>query len=336
MISSDSWHQRWHPLRQEWVVYSAHRSTRPWVGQTESQSTPVPAFDPDCYLCPGNERSGGHVNPEYNGVFVFDNDHPVVSPDAPAAPETGGFYRASQAHGIARVICYDKRHDLTLTKMPLSKVTPVFAEWRKQTRELGALPEIKFVLVFENRGEVVGTSSPHPHCQLYATNFVFKNVELELEALAKEPDIFEQIVVEERVGQRMVAENEYAFAFVPFFARYPYEVWIMPKKRHADMRSVTDAELGGLADVYLQVTRRFDGLFGIPFPFVMSLYQAPMDGTDYDHYHLHFVFLPPLRQPGIQKFPAGPEIGGGNFMNDTRPEQKAAELRAVQLPEDTA
>lgn len=330
MPTGKDWHQRWHPLREEWVVYSAHRNKRPWVGQVEEPAAAVPPYDATCYLCPGNGRSGGNVNPQYEGVFVFDNDHPVVGPAAPVV-EDGSYYKLRRASGLARVICYDPRHDLTLTQMPLNKVAAVVSTWREEVGNLANNPEVRFALLFENRGEVCGTSSPHPHCQLYGTNFVFKNVEQELSVVRKEPTIFSTILREESAGPRVVAENDHAIAFVPFFARYPYEVWLFPKRQHADLRSVTDEEIRGIGAIYLEVTRRYDELFGMPFPFVMSLYQAPFDLADETPYHFHFVFLPPLRQPGVQKFPAGPEIGGGNFMNDTLPEDKAAELKAVTL-----
>ncbi|NNE36400.1 MAG: galactose-1-phosphate uridylyltransferase [Rhodothermales bacterium] len=332
MTDSSSWHQRWHPLRREWVVYSAHRNTRPWVGKREIDDAraDLPSYEPNCYLCPSNTRASGETNPDYDGVFVFDNDHPVVSMGAPSIdPSVEG--RQRRASGVSRVICYDPRHDLTLTEMPLGRVVEVFKTWKEQTSLLATIPDVKFVLVFENRGEITGTSAPHPHCQIYATNFVFKNIEIELESMRGDPTIFQSILTEEGDSSRVIAENEHAIAFVPFFARYPYEVWLFPKQRHPDLRTVPQDELVGLADVYLQLTKRYDGMFASSFPFVMSLYQAPVDGNDYDRYHLHFVFLPPLRRPGIQKFPAGPEIGGGNFMNDMLPEIAAEELRTVQI-----
>jgi UDPglucose--hexose-1-phosphate uridylyltransferase len=172
---------------------------------------------------------------------------------------------------------------------------------------------------------------------LYATTFPFKHVEMEMEAVeemkfSEGGDLFREILdAEQNDGKRLVAENNGALAFVPFFARWPYEVWIFPKKRHATLATMSDDELGDLCAVFQQVTRRYDLLYDMVFPYVMSLYQAPLKGGPFPDYHLHFVLLPPLRHPGIQKFPAGPEIGGGNFMVDAMPEEKAAELRAVDL-----
>jgi UDPglucose--hexose-1-phosphate uridylyltransferase len=334
------WEQRWHPLRREWVVYSAHRQTRPWQGATEKSATDAPSYDPDCYLCPGNVRVSGKRNPNYEDVFVFDNDHPVVGMDAPDVFPSGAhptLYRKTRADGIARVVCYDPRHNVTLSDVPLDSVRKVLAAWREQVRELSEMNNVRFILIFENKGEITGTSNPHPHCQIYATNFVFNNVERELDAVRRYRDecgatIFDHILeAEQTEGARVVAENEHALAFVPFFARYSYEVWVFPKRRHATLTTLSDDEIAGLAAVYQELNRRYDLLFDLSFPYVMSLYQAPVDGGDYADYHLRFVFLPPLRRPGLQKFPAGPEIGGGNFMCDTMPEEKAAELRGVNL-----
>ncbi len=333
------WEQRWHPFRREWVVYSAHRDSRPWDGKREAPTEPSPAYDPRCYLCPGNDRIHGHKNPDYKDVFIFDNDHPVVGAGAPdVAPELlQGLYRRSKADGLARVICYDPRHNVTLTDIPPSKAVKVFQAWKDQTLELSRNPRIHSTLFFENKGAIVGTSNPHPHCQLYATNFPFKHVEQEMEAAAefkkeKGQNLFDRVLEAERNdGKRLVAENAGALAFIPFFARWPYETWIFPKKRHATLATLTDTELNDLCSVFQQVTRRYDLLYNMVFPYVMSLYQAPLQGGPYPDYHLHFVLLPPLRQPGIQKFPAGPEIGGGNFMVDSLPEEKAAQLRSLDL-----
>ena len=334
------WEQRWHPLWREWIVYAAHRNTRPWSGVSVQKPPEAPAYDPGCYLCPGNARVHGHRNPEYRDVFIFDNDHPVVglnAPEIPAEADRSGVYRRRPAGGVARVVCYDPRHNVTLSEMPLRKVTPVFLAWREQVRELAQVPGVRFVLIFENKGGIVGVSNPHPHCQIYATNFTFRLVEQELHSVTeykKETgcDLFDEILAAEREDAcRIVAENAGAVAFVPFFARYAYEVHVFPKRRHANLITMADEELDALADAFQQTIRRYDGLFAMRFPYVLSILQAPVDGGDYRDYHLHLMLQPPLRQPGLQKFLAGPEIGGGNFMADTMPEEKAGELRRVDL-----
>ncbi len=336
------WEQRWHPLRQEWVVYSAHRNTRPWSGASVAQAAESPSYDPKCYLCPGNLRAQGKKNPQYQGVYIFDNDFPVVGDDAPLVETTvpgahSALFQRKRADGIARVVCYDPRHNVHLAQIACRQVAQVFLAWREQTIELTANPAIRFVLIFENRGEIVGVSNPHPHCQIYATNFVFSLIEKELKASEEflsehRRNLFDEILsLELHSRERIVAENETACAFIPFFARYAYEVMIFPKKRHATLATMAEEELFGLAEVFQSVIRRYDSLYQMPFPYVMSIFQAPVDGRDYSHYHLHLLIQPPLRRPGLQKFPAGPEIGGGNFMADTMPEEKARELQQVDL-----
>jgi len=336
------WEQRWHPLRREWVVYAAHRNFRPWGGSSVAAPDEAPAYDPDCYLCPGNSRVHGARNPHYEDVFVFDNDHPVVGQNAPAIPRdlsepAKGLYRREKAEGISRVICYDPRHNVTLAQIPLERVAKVFSAWQDETRQLAGIEGIRYALIFENRGEIVGVSNPHPHCQLYATSFVFSLIEREIEAAAwhrseRGTNLFEEIIRAERSDAvRVIAENEAAIAFVPFFARYAYEVMVFPKSRHPTLTTLSEEEMFSLADVFQQVIRRYDLLFGFVFPYVMAIHQAPLDPGDYSDYHLHLLFQPPLRQPGLQKFLAGPEIGGGNFMADTMPEEKARELQQVDI-----
>jgi len=330
------WEERWHPLREEWVIVAAHRQDRPWNGElVDRNHTPLALYDADCYLCPGNSRVGGEINPKYHGVFVFDNDHPCVGPNAPANPiPPAGIYRNRPAQGVARVICYTPRHDLTLAELATVEIENLLATWQDQYLDLGRRPGINHVLIFENKGEVVGVSNPHPHCQVYATNFVFKTIETE----AKVSDsylnetgrvLFQDIIAtEQRDGARIICENERAIAFVPYFARYAYEVFVAPKQTHANLTTLNDAEVADLAAVLRDVLIRFDNMWGMRFPYVMPLHQAPTDGGDYSGFHAHIEFHPPLRKPGLLKYLAGPEIGGGNFLSDTAAEEKAAELRA--------
>jgi len=331
------WEQRWHPLREEWVIVAAHRQNRPWSGSTvEHTEDTVPDYIPDCYLCPGNLRVGGIRNPEYANTFIFDNDLPCVSLDAPQdLPETMEIYRNRPALGLARVVCYSPRHNLTLAELETREVEELLRVWQEQYRELGSRDEIEHVLIFENKGEAVGVSNPHPHCQIYATNFVFKIIETEAhvsERHLRETGriLFQDILTAERAdGRRVICENETAIAFVPYFARYAYEVFVAPKKTHPNIATLSGSELGDFAAALKQVVIRFDNLWRLPFPYVMSLHQAPTDGGDYSGFHFHIEFHPPLRRPNLLKYLAGPEIGGGNFLSDTSPEEKAAELRAT-------
>jgi UDPglucose--hexose-1-phosphate uridylyltransferase len=330
------WEERWHPLREEWVLIAAHRQDRPWSGETVShQEKQLAPHAEDCYLCPGNTRVSGEINPRYEGVFVFDNDHPCVGPNAPRdlLPQSE-IYKSRPADGIARVIAYTPNHNLTLAEMDTLEVENLLGAWRDQYADLMRRPGINHVLIFENKGEVVGVSNPHPHCQVYATNFVFKTIETEVKVSRshlKETGrtLFQDIIATERCDRiRIISENERAIAFLPYFARYAYEVFVAPKRTHPNLTTLTDAELADLAEVLREVLVRFDNLWGMRFPYVMPVHQAPTDGADYHGFHSHIEFHPPLRKPGLMKYLAGPEIGGGNFLSDTAPEEKAAELRA--------
>ena len=331
------WEERWHPLREEWVIVAAHRQNRPWSGETiEHAEEPAPDYDPDCYLCPGNLRVSGRRNPDYTSTFVFDNDMPCAGPDAPRdLPRPAGIYRNRPAEGVARVVCYSPRHNVALAEVETREVEELVRVWQAQYVELGARPEVRHVLIFENKGEAVGVSNPHPHGQIYATNFVFKTVETEARAsqrhLAETGRVlFWDILEAERAdGRRIICENETAIAFMPYFARYAYEVFVAPKETHPDVASLSDAERRDFADVLRRVLVKLDNLWRIPFPYVMPLHQAPTDGGGSSGFHFHIEFHPPLRRPNLLKYLAGPEIGGGNFLSDTAPEEKAAELRAA-------
>ncbi len=339
-VREGRWEQRWHPLREEWVIVAAHRQDRPWIGETVSgEETPLPPFAPDCYFCPGNRRVSGKRNPRYKQAFVFDNDHPCVAFDAPAelseSAESLGIYRRRPATGIARIVCYSPRHDLTLAEMEQEEVEALIGTWQKEYVDLGSRPEIRHALMFENKGDVVGVSNPHPHGQIYATNFVFKTIETEARVserhlLETGRVLFQDILSQELAdGRRIVYENNEAVAFIPFFGRYAYEVFVAPRASHQSVASLTDAEVCDFADALRRILIKFDNLWQMRFPYVMPLHQAPTDGGDYRGFHFHIEFHPPLRKPKLLKYLAGPEIGGGNFLSDTVPEEKAAELRAL-------
>jgi UDPglucose--hexose-1-phosphate uridylyltransferase len=330
------WEERWHPLREEWVIVAAHRQNRPWIGQTVGgERVAVPSYVADCYLCPGNERVSGARNERYDRTFVFDNDHPCVGPHAPEAASAPTPYRSRAARGIARVVCYSPRHDLTLAQLPAGEVAHLVEVWQQQYRDLGGRAGIDHVLTFENKGEVTGVSNPHPHCQIYATNFVFKHIETEARVCAHHlartgRPLFQEILETEGTdGRRILFENATAVAFVPYFARYAYEVYVAPRATRSSVADLSGSEVADFADALRHVTVKFDNLWRMPFPYVMTLHQAPTDGGDHRGFHFHAEFHPPLRKPDLLKYLAGPEIGGGNFLSDTSPEDKAAELRAL-------
>jgi UDPglucose--hexose-1-phosphate uridylyltransferase len=332
-----AWEERWHPLRREWVIVSAHRNDRPWQGErVDEVRGALPEYASDCYLCPGNTRISGRRNAPYTGVFVFDNDHPCVGDGAPGnLPAPAGIYRNQPAAGHSRVVCFTPRHDVTLAQLSETQVVSLLEVLQAQYRDLGARAEVRHVLVFENKGEVVGVSNPHPHCQIYATNFVFKTIELEAQAQAAHLSehgrvLFQDIIAaEEADGRRLVVRRGQALSFVPYFARYPYETFVAPRTTYASLADLAPSELTDLAAVLRETLIRLENLWRMPFPYVMVLHQAPTDGQPYPGFHFHIEIHPPLRKPGLLKYLAGPEIGGGNFLNDTAPEEKAAELQAV-------
>ena len=331
------WEERWHPLRREWVVIASHRNDRPWHGETVDEARrELPSYDPTCYLCPGNARVSNHRNDAYTGVYVFDNDHPCVGPAAPAQLDApAGIYQSRPAAGLSRVVCFTPRHDLTLAELSHDEIVNLLAVLQEQHRDLSAHRDIHGVLMFENKGEVVGVSNPHPHCQIYATNFLFRTLEVEAAAAAehwretRRSLLGDIIAAEEGDGRRVIASRSQALSFVPYFARYPYETYIAPREPHAHLAALTRAELDDLAGVLGETLVRFDNLWRMSFPYVLVFHQLPV-GPPSEGMHFHIQVHPPLRKPGLLKYLAGPEVGGGNFLSDTSPEAKAAELQSVR------
>ncbi len=336
---NSQWEQRWHPLLQEWVIFSAHRQNRPWTGETVLPETArLPSHDASCYLCPGNARISGVNNPQYSGVHVFDNDRPSISFDAPvdlvAAP---GVYLNKPATGLTRVLCYSPLHNVTMSELSSAQIADIVHTWQQQTQELAALPEVRSVMIFENKGEVCGMSNPHPHGQIYATNFIYKATERHIQAAAEHHQktgniLFQDILAAEYdelpERQRIVAQNDSMVAFVPYFARFAYELYVAPRRTVAHVSALTEAECLDLASIMKDVLVRMDNLWEMPFPYLMTLHQAPVDGLEYPLFHTHIALYPPMRTPQLRKYVAAHEIGGGNFLADTMPEAKAAELRA--------
>ena len=242
------WEQRRHPFRDEWVLYTSHRAGRPWVGETKPpEPVPAPAYDPTCYLCPGNERISGR-NSDYEGVYVFPNDLPAFSNDAPEPAPGDDLYQARPASGTAEVICYHPNHAMTFADLTGSQAAAVVETWRERSRVLGARPEVRHVLIFENKGAVVGTSNPHPHCQLYAGNLIYEISEREREVGRRfhaETGRFLGLDVVEREGasERAVCQNDAFPACVPWFARYAYEVLVLPKIQVTGLTDLSDEEL---------------------------------------------------------------------------------------------
>ena len=332
-----TWEQRWHPLREEWVLFTAHRGGRPWLGERKiAVETDIPAYDPSCALCPGNRRLRGE-NPVYTGTYWFTNDLPCFGADAPLAASGDDLYRVRPAHGTAEVVCYHPDHSRTIVDLSIAEAAAVVDLWAERTAVLAARPEVRHVLIFENKGELVGTSNPHPHCQIYAGDLVYGHTAREVEAGRRHHAVTGRflgpdVVARERAGGRIVSENDAFVACVPWFARYAYEVLVLPTRQVASLLELSAVERRLLGEMIRDVATRYDNLWAMPMPYVMAVHQAPADGGDHATFPFHLEFHPPLRKPDTMKYLAGPEIGGGSMTNESNPDEKAAELRAAGGP----
>jgi len=330
-------HRRYNPLLREWVLVSPHRAVRPWQGRMEEISPmDIPQYDPSCYMCPGNKRSTGAVNPEYKNVFVFDNDFPALLPDTPNADSNVENLLVAQGEtGICRVLCFSARHDLTLSQMNPGDIRLVVDEWISQFQELGAREEIRYVQIFENRGTLMGASNPHPHGQIWASSSVPHLVATEQEAQRayKEANgsclLCDYLCLERQQKERIILENEHFVTLVPFWAVWPFETMVLPKRHFSAMPDMTNDERGALASILQQTTSIFDNLFQAPFPYSMGFHQQPSDGATHDEWHFHSHFLPPLlRSATVRKFMVGYEMLASP-QRDITPESAAERLRAA-------
>jgi UDPglucose--hexose-1-phosphate uridylyltransferase len=322
-----TWELRWHPFRGEWVLFTAHRGARPWIGETVADDEP--AVPEDNALAPLGRRIADS-NPDYRGVFVFTNDLPVFSPDAPDPDAGDALYRTRRAVGTAEVVCYHHDPTKSLADLTDDEVAAVVRTWRDRTAALQSLDGVAHVLIFENRGAAVGTSNPHPHCQIYAGALVYGIAEREANvATAHFGDTGRELLVDvverELAGDRVLDANEQFFACVPWFARYAYEVHVLPRRPITSLVDLDDDACRALGLVLRAVVRRYDALWDIRMPYVLAVHQAPVG--DHPHYPFHVELHPPLRAPGLLKYLAGPEIGGGSMTNESDPDEKAAELR---------
>jgi UDPglucose--hexose-1-phosphate uridylyltransferase len=330
-------HRRHNPLLDEWVLVSPHRAKRPWQGaQEKAASAAPPAYDPTCYLCPGNTRTSGIVNPKYDHQYVFDNDFAALLPEGETGTyEEGGLLRADAETGHCRVICFSPRHDLTLPELPISEIRKVVDTWTEEFRTLGADPNINYVQIFENKGQAMGASNPHPHGQIWSERTV---PDLPAKEGRTQKAYFEKngrtllsdyLAIEEKSKTRFVVENDTWVALVPFWAVWPFETLVLPRRAVQDLTQLNDQERDGLADILQQLTIKYDNLFETSFPYSAGFHQRPTDGGEYPEWHLHMHFLPPLlRSATVKKFMVGYELMA-NAQRDITAEQAAERLRAL-------
>jgi len=328
-------HRRYNPLTNEWVLVSPHRTKRPWKGKVETLSAAQrPAYDPTCQLCPGNERANGEKNPGYEGTYVFTNDFAAFLPTPSGETVNHGLFRSEPVHGTCRVICFSPRHDLTLPEMSVEGIEGVIDLWSNQVQELSKTN--RWVQVFENKGEIMGCSNPHPHGQIWAGNFLptepAKEDETQRHYFQKEKSLLllDYIKAEQKSGERIVVENEHWAAVVPYWATWPYETLLLPTRRQIrHLPELTSAEKRSLAEIYKRLLTRYDNLFQVSFPYSMGWHGAPAGEGDFSHWQLHAHFYPPLlRSATVQKFMVGYEMLA-EAQRDLTAEQAAEKLRVL-------
>jgi UDPglucose--hexose-1-phosphate uridylyltransferase len=332
-------HRRLNPLTNEWVIVSPHRTQRPWQGDLAPvQPSNEPAYDPNCYLCPGNERAGGVRNPKYSSTFVFDNDFAALKPGVAKEHldlDTRGLMVAETEPGICRVVCFSPTHNRTLATMAVKEIETVAETWRQQFHELGSLDFVNHVQIFENRGAMMGASNPHPHCQIWGTYSIPQEPSKELAAqytYFRRCDrclLCDYVELEQRQKVRIVAENAGFLAVVPFWALWPFEILICSRTHIGSMSDFTSDDSHQLSAMLKQVTSAYDKLFNVPFPYTMGFHQSPTDAVDHPEWHLHAHFYPPLlRSATVRKFMVGFEMLG-TPQRDITPESAAERLRAL-------
>lgn len=330
-------HRRYNPLTGEWVLVSPHRTKRPWQGQQEKPAADIrPPYDPSCHLCPGNTRAGNVRNPNYTSTFVFDNDFAALLPDTPddrVAPHP--LLRGKGEPGTCRVICFSPRHDLTLAEMAVEDTRKVVDAWAAQVEGLGQI--YHWVQLFENKGELMGCSNPHPHGQVWASGSLpneatkEENHQRDYFAGHGSPLLVDYFDLEAKTEERVVVDNEHWLVVVPYWAIWPFETLLLPRRHVLRLPNLTETERMALAEILKRLLTRYDNLFETSFPYSMGWHGAPTDDKPYPHWQLHAHFYPPLlRSATVKKFMVGYEMLG-EAQRDLTAEQAAACLR--DLPE---
>jgi UDPglucose--hexose-1-phosphate uridylyltransferase len=328
-------HRRFNPLTGRHVLVSPHRATRPWQGQEEMPEAPtLSRHDAHCHLCPGNLRASGERNPDYQGSFVFDNDFPALTAAAAPPPtEKDELFRAIPARGLARVICYSPDHGATLADLSLDEIVALIDAWCEQSAALGT--KFAHVQIFENKGAMMGASSPHPHGQIWATDYLPDEIAVEDQcqrdwlARTGHPLLLDLAECEASNGDRIVAGNERWLAIVPYWAGWPFETLVLPRFQLSRLPDLEIADRHALAQLLRELVIRYDNLFQAPFPYSMGWHEAPDGGTACEGWQLHAHFYPPLlRSASVRKFMVGFELLA-EVQRDLTPEDAAAKLRAV-------
>jgi len=321
-------HKRYNILTGEWVLVSPHRAKRPWQGQNEAVNNEKrPSYDESCYLCPGNTRINGEVNPKYTDVFVFTNDFAALQNDSPTFNVNDGLLKAQSETGICKVICFSPDHSKSLADMSASEIQKVVFTWQKEFKELSENPKINYVQIFENKGAVMGCSNPHPHGQIWSQsslpNEVLKKNTQQLDYYNKNKSslLGDYLTQELDKNERIIFENDGFVVLVPFWAVWPFEAMIVPKKQQVNILEMTEDETLQYGEAIAVLTKAYDQIFNTSFPYSSGIHQAPTDGNANKHWHWHMSFYPPLlRSASVKKFMVGYEMFG-TPQRDITPEQ---------------
>ena len=329
-------HRRYNPLTNQWVLVSPNRTSRPWQGKTEDISPEyLPDYDPNCYLCPGNIRANGEVNPSYTKTYVFDNDFPALTLDPKSPPKDYDhpLFISKPERGVCRVVCFSPNHSLTLPELKQTQVEDVIDTWTRETFNLFNIKGIKYVQVFENKGSQMGCSNPHPHSQIWSQSQIPNEPQSEL--ISQEnyynengrPLLIDYAKEEQKRKQRVIASNDHFTAMVPFWAIWPFEVLVTAHRPVSYLNQLSMDEITSLASIFREITIRFDNLFKTSFPYSMGFHQAPNDQGPHPEWVLHAHFYPPLlRSATVRKFMVGYEMLAMP-QRDITPEDAALYLR---------
>ncbi|TMM30587.1 UDP-glucose--hexose-1-phosphate uridylyltransferase [Polaribacter aestuariivivens] len=328
-------HKRFNILTGEWVLVSPHRAKRPWQGQNEEVSKEKrPAYDDKCYLCATNTRINGEINPDYKDVFVFTNDFAALQNDSPSFNVSEGLFKAKSETGICKVICFSPDHSKSLADMEIEDIKKVVHAWQKEYKELGENEAINYVQIFENKGAVMGCSNPHPHGQIWSQS----TLPNEVDKKDKQQKLYfsknnksllgDYLQQEIEAKERIIFENDDFLVFVPFWAIWPFEVMIAPKKQQKNILELSEDGAKNYAEAISVITKAYDRLFNTSFPYSSGIHQAPTNGLDNSHWHWHMSFYPPLlRSATVKKFMVGYEMFGSPQRDIT------AEIAAKRLKE---